>query len=264
MVRQWHVRFHARSGRSSALERIYQSSVLTLICTEVQLILTRSETKLRIGSWYCTPGRRRPFEGTGSLGGSHAYVCPNPELVLAFRVATSQRPCAAASAADHSKSARRLGSALRELSHGHGLETHPRGSGVRSQQNQVSPSRHARKGALRAVPREAGFHGRGKELPGLSYRRAPEKNGHELRGVPHRSRLEYCRAAGERAPQPLPAAGSSRGSAVRRLPQGSGSRPVPGFVNGMHFVPPARFSEGQKSGSRGRSIPANLRGLPLV
>src|SRR5260370_6600836 len=56
-------------------------------------------------------------------------------------------------------------------------------------------------------------------LPGLPRRRAPAKNGHGLRKVPHRSRLEHCCTATERSPESIPAVGSSSTRAVRKLPQ---------------------------------------------
>lgn len=88
------------------------------------------------------------------------------------------------------------------------------------------------------MPCKAGVHQRGKELRGLPQRRASEKNGHELRGVPHSAGLERGGAENKGPPKPLPAARSTRGRAMRRLPQGRGRRSIPGIIYGLHFLPP--------------------------
>jgi len=105
----------------------------------------------------------------------------------------------------------------------------------------VSAPRHARKGAVRAMPQQASLYQRRQELPGLPRRHPPAKNGRELRAMPHRSRLEYRRPASKRSPEIVFRCWRSRGRAVRRLPQERRGRPVSGPVNGMQLLPYARI-----------------------
>lgn len=138
---------------------------------------------------------------------------------------------------------------LRQLPQGERVAPDQGESGIRSRQDQISAARYARKSGMHAVPREAGVHGCREELPGLSCRRAPEKDGHKLCAVSHRSGLECRRAAGQGSPEPLPATRGPRGLAMRRLSQACRGGAIPGAFDRLYFLSPDRFSEDHQSES---------------
>ena len=98
----------------------------------------------------------------------YAHFCRFLMLVDASRLAGSQFGLSRAAAGDHAQPARSARHSLRELPYRGRVASDSRRSGVRSQQDGLSASRHARKGAVHAVPRQAGIHRGRQALSGLS------------------------------------------------------------------------------------------------
>ena len=98
------------------------------------------------------------------------------------------------------------------------MEADPRGSGIRSQPNQVSAARDAPVGDMRAVPRETGVRQRWATMPGLPRGYSQAATGSELRAVPYGAWLAGFNPADSAAQQPFPFDRSTRGGGLRFLP----------------------------------------------
>jgi hypothetical protein len=87
---------------------------------------------------------------------------------------------ARAAKANHPKPSRTSFHSLRKLSHSFRLASHPGGSRIRSQQNEISSAWHARKSAMHPVSRKARLHRCGKKLCRLPRGYSPSPDGIKL------------------------------------------------------------------------------------
>ena len=114
------------------------------------------------------------------------------------------------------------------------------------------------------MPRQAGVYGRGQELRRLPRGHSPQKVWLGLRAVPHRARLAGFRPADQESPEPLSPLWSSRGGAVRGVPQERGRGAIRRVIHGLRFLPYRGLPENDESESRRRQFSHDLRNLPFL